>query len=144
MSKVILKKVENKNVNTNSIVSINAADDVKKLLKTNPIRGFSKEMIDAVKSDIIGGMDSNEIMEKYALTRARFKNLVFEIACSGFDVSKLQYSARKSYLKTFKCNPQGIQISNARLKINNIDIHVGDTLNLIKLSDTSFKIEVIK
>lgn len=144
MSKAIVKKVENKLNNVKNAALVNVAEDVKKLLNTKPIRGFSDEIINSVKNDIANGVRDVEIMEKYALTRARFKNLVFEIACSGFDVSNLRNSTRKTFLKTFKCTPHGINITSARLKKNGIQVQPGDNLNFIKLSDTSFTIEVIK
>lgn len=144
MSKAIAKKVENKLNNVKNAALVNVAEDVKKLLNTKPIRGFSDEIINGVKNDIANGVRDVEIMEKYALTRARFKNLVFEIACSGFDVSNLRNSTRKTFLKTFRCTPQGINITSARLKKNGIQVQPGDNLNFIKLSDTSFMIEVIK
>lgn len=144
MSKAIVKKVENKLNDVKNAALVNVTEDVKKLLNTKPIRGFSDEIINSVKNDIANGVRDVEIMEKYALTRARFKNLVFEIACSGFDVSNLQNSTRKTFLKTFRCTPQGINITSARLKKNGIQVQPGDNLNFIKLSDTSFTIEVIK
>ena len=144
MSKAIVKKVENKLNDVKNAALVNVTEDVKKLLNTKPIRGFSDEIINSVKNDITNGVRDVEIMEKYALTRARFKNLVFEIACSGFDVSNLRNSTRKTFLKTFKCTPQGINITSARLKKNGIQVQPGDNLNFIKLSDTSFTIEVIK
>lgn len=144
MSKAIVKKVENKLNDVKNAALVNVTEDVKKLLNTKPIRGFSDEIINSVKNDITNGVRDVEIMEKYALTRARFKNLVFEIACSGFDVSNLQNSTRKTFLKTFRCTPQGINITSARLKKNGIQVQPGDNLNFIKLSDTSFTIEVIK
>lgn len=144
MSKAIVKKVENKLNDVKNAALVNVTEDVKKLLNTKPIRGFSDEIINSVKNDIANGVRDVEIMEKYALTRARFKNLVFEIACSGFDVSNLQNSTRKTFLKTFRCTPQGINITSARLKKNGIQVQPGDNLNFIKLSDTSFMIEVIK
>lgn len=144
MSKAIVKKVENKLNDVKNATLVNVTEDVKKLLNTKPIRGFSDEIINGVKNDIANGVRDVEIMEKYALTRARFKNLVFEIACSGFDVSNLRNSTRKAFLKTFRCTPQGINITSARLKKNGIQVQPGDNLNFIKLSDTSFMIEVIK
>lgn len=144
MSKAIVKKVENKLNDVKNAALVNVTEDVKKLLNTKPIRGFSDEIINGVKNDIANGVRDVEIMEKYALTRARFKNLVFEIACSGFDVSNLRNSTRKTFLKTFRCTPQGINITSARLKKNGIQVQPGDNLNFIKLSDTSFMIEVIK
>lgn len=144
MSKAIVKKVENKLNDVKNAALVNVTEDVKKLLNTKPIRGFSDEIINSVKNDIANGVRDVEIMEKYALTRARFKNLVFEIACSGFDVSSLRNSTRKTFLKTFRCTPQGINITSARLKKNGIQVQPGDNLNFIKLSDTSFTIEVIK
>lgn len=83
MSKAIVKKVENKLNDVKNAALVNVTEDVKKLLNTKPIRGFSDEIINSVKNDIANGVRDVEIMEKYALTRARFKNLVFEIACSG-------------------------------------------------------------
>ena len=144
MSKAIVKKVENKLNDVKNAALVNVTEDVKKLLNTKPIRGFSDEIINSVKNDIANGVRDVEIMEKYALTRARFKNLVFKIACSGFDVSNLRNSTRKTFLKTFKCTPQGINITSARLKKNGIQVQPGDNLNFIKLSDTSFTLEVIK
>ena len=137
MPKVISKKAEIESAVIEPATSNNVSEDVKKLLNTKPIRGFNDEMINGVKKDV-------EIMEKYALTRARFKNLIFEIACSGFDVSNLQHSTRKSFLKAFKCSTQGIVITSTRLKQNGICIQPGDNLNFIKISDTSFVIEVVK
>lgn len=100
MPKAISKKVENKSTVIEPATPNNVSEDVKKLLNTKPIRGFNDEIINGVKKDIINNMRDIEIMEKYALTRARFKNLIFEIACSGFDVSNLQHSTRKSFLKS--------------------------------------------
>lgn len=144
MPKAISKKVENKSTVIEPATPNNVSEDVKKLLNTKPIRGFNDEIINGVKKDIINNMRDVEIMEKYALTRARFKNLIFEIACSGFDVSNLQHSTRKSFLKAFKCSTQGIVITSTRLKQNGICIQPGDSLNFIKISDTSFVIEVVK
>ena len=144
MSKAIVKKVENKLNDVKNAALVNVTEDVKKLLNTKPIRGFSDEIINSVKNDIANGVRDVVIMVKYELTRARFKNLVFKIACSGFDVSNLRNSTRKTFLKTFKCTPQGINITSARLKKNGIQVQPGDNLNFIKLSDTSFTIEVIK
>ncbi len=144
MSKSIVKKVENELNDVKNVQPLNVVEDVKKLLNTKPIRGFTDDIINDVKNDITNGVSDIEIMDKYALTRPRFKNLIFEIACSGFDVSNLKKSSRKTFLRTFKCGTQGIIITNSRLKQNGINIQPGDNLNFIKLTDESFAIEIIK
>lgn len=79
MSKSIVKKVENELNDVKNVQPLNVVEDVKKLLNTKPIRGFTDDIINDVKNDITNGVSDIEIMDKYALTRPRFKILFLKL-----------------------------------------------------------------
>lgn len=126
MSKSIVKKVENELNDVKNVQPLNVVEDVKKLLNTKPIRGFTDDIINDVKNDITMVLVILKLWINMHLTRPRFKNLIFEIACSGFDVSNLKNLHVKLF-ENIKCGTQGIIItefsaSNKMVLIFNLEI----------------------